>query len=165
MPLRSLNFLIVDDHKLSRTIVVEALRAVGATKIRQAECGSVAIEMVAEAVPDIAIVDVRMPYDGLSLLKHIRSPESPDRKLPVVMLTAHTERRRIEELRDAGATEIVTKPMSVQALFKRVAAVIENPRPFITTSSYVGPCRRRTAKLGYTGPRRRRGEQDEVELE
>jgi CheY-like chemotaxis protein len=158
--------MVVDDHKLSRAIVIEALRAVGATKIRQAEDGDIAMAMILEDVPDIAIVDVRMPHDGLTLLRHIRmSPQSPDRMLPVIMLTAHTEASRIASLRDAGATEVVTKPMSVQALFKRLTAVIESPRPFIVSRNYVGPCRRRRSRSDYVGPMRRVADHDVFEID
>jgi two-component system, chemotaxis family, chemotaxis protein CheY len=165
MPLRIVKFLVVDDHKLSRAIVFEALRAVGATRVRQADDGNVAVQMLADEVPDIAIIDIRMPHDGLTLLRHIRtSPGSPDRMLPVIMLTAYTERGRIESLRDAGATEVVTKPMSVHALFRRVASVIDSPRPFVTSETYIGPCRRRRAKPNYAGPRRRASERDEIDV-
>lgn len=165
MSLSLVSFLIVDDHKLSRAIVIEALRAVGATRIRQADDGNKAVEMIEEEVPDIAIIDVRMPHDGVSLLRHIRSRASPDRMLPVIMLTAFTELSTIRKLRDTGATEIVTKPMSVQTLFARVASVIDHPRPFIVSENFVGPCRRRRFDPDYSGPRRRSADDNNVEID
>ena len=163
MPLSIAKFLVVDDHRLSRAIVVEALRAVGASRIRQAEDGREAMEMISADMPDIAVVDFKMPHDGLSLLQQIRrSPDSPDRTLPVIMLTAYTEVSRIAALRDAGANEVLTKPMSVKSLFRRVSSVIDSPRPFIVSENYVGPCRRRRVKPDYCGALRRASDHDQV---
>ena len=165
MPLSIAKFLVVDDHRLSRVIVVEALRAAGASQIRQAEDGHAAMEMISDDAPDIAIVDFKMPHDGLSLLQQIRrSTDSSDRTLPVIMLTAYTELHRIAALRDAGANEVMTKPMSVKSLFRRVSSVIDSPRPFVVSTNYAGPCRRRRFKSDYCGPLRRSSDCDLVDI-
>lgn len=47
----------------------------------------------------------------------------------------------------------------------RIIAVIDKPRPFIKTPTYVGPCRRRTNPKDYMGPWRRANDDPEAEQE
>ena len=166
MPLPTISFLIVDDHPISRSIAVEALRAVGVTRLKVAEDGGVAFGLLQTEVPDIAIVDVNMPIDGMHLLKMVRrSPSSPVPMLPMNMLTAYTDQRRILALRDAGATEVVSKPVSIATLFRRIASTIDNPLPFIHSDTFVGPDRRRRSDARYQGPRRRSSDFDSYEID
>jgi DNA-binding response OmpR family regulator len=75
---------------------------------------------------------------------------------PMIMLTGHSERRRVTAARDAGVTEFMVKPISAKALHQRILSVIANPRRFIRTKTYFGPDRRRNTMPNYTGPERRR---------
>lgn len=152
---RPVDLLVVDDHRLTRTIIGEILSALDRPRIRFAEDGAQAVEEILLSPPDIAVVDFHMPFDGLALLDFIRrGPKSPDPSLPVIVMTGMTERRRIEALRDGGADEIIVKPFTAKAVLARIAAVIDRPRPFIVAPRFVGPDRRRLAE-GYDGPPRR----------
>ncbi len=110
-----------------------------------AENGEHAWEIIRDSPPDLLIVDWEMEgLDGLELVKRIRNdPASPDRFMPIIMITAHSERPRIITARDAGVNEFVMKPVSAKTLFSRLNAVIEHPRRFVRTSEYFGPDRRR----------------------
>jgi len=72
--------------------------------------------------------------------------------VPIIMLTGHSEKRRVIEARDTGVTEFLAKPISAKALYQRVLNVVANPRPFIKTKTYFGPCRRRNLYGTYVGP-------------
>ena len=63
--------------------------------------------------------------------------------MPIIMITAHSERPRIIAARDAGINEFVMKPVSAKTLFSRLNAVIEHPRRFVRIEEYFGPDRRR----------------------
>ena len=52
--------------------------------------------------------------------------------------------------RDAGANEVLAKPVSVHNLVRRLLSVIENPRPFVSCPTYFGPDRRFKIE-GYPG--------------
>ncbi len=103
--------------------------------------------------------------DGLEFVRLVRTDtESPNPFVPVIMLTAHTEAKRVVEARDAGVTEFLAKPISAHQLYSRILAVIERPRPFIRAKAYVGPERRRRQDPKRKGPERRErktGEQPE----
>jgi len=53
-------------------------------------------------------------------------------------------------------TEFLGKPISAKSLFQRILNVIVNPRPFVKTSDYFGPDRRRSINANYIGPERRK---------
>ena len=72
------------------------------------------------------------------------------------MLTAHSEKNRVEAARDAGASEFCAKPVTAAEMLRKVAAVIDRPRPFIRTESYFGPDRRRRDDPNFRGEERRK---------
>jgi len=82
--------------------------------------------------------------------------------VPIIMLTGHSEKKRVIAARDAGVTEFLAKPISAKWLYQRVLNVVANPRPFIRTRSYFGPDRRRNTNPNYIGPERRKGGKAEV---
>jgi len=70
-------------------------------------------------------------------------------------LAKHSDAVRVNAARDRGVTEFLAKPVTARAILDRLSAVIYRPRPFITTSDYFGPDRRRRTSEAYEGPRRR----------
>ena len=112
--------------------------------------------LLREVNPDIVVLDWVMDgMSGIDLVKMIRThPHSPNPFVPVIMLTGHTQADRVETARDAGINEFLAKPVSVNGMMSRLVSVIEQPRPFVRTSLYFGPCRRRRGEE-YKGPERR----------
>jgi DNA-binding response OmpR family regulator len=93
----------------------------------------------------------------------IRQPDAKGNPYaPIIMLTGHSEKRRVTLARDAGVTEFLAKPISAKALYQRVMNVVASPRPFIKTKNYFGPDRRRNSVTAYIGEERRMGGDVEV---
>jgi two-component system, chemotaxis family, chemotaxis protein CheY len=156
-----LSVLVMDDSETMRKLLKTMLRSFGIGKVKAVEDGSAALEIMrAGRSVDIAIADLAMkPMDGIQFLKILRNGEdSPNPMLPVILMTAHSERHLIEQARDAGVTEAVAKPISARALWQKLEAVIERPRQFIRSANYVGPDRRRRADPSYAGPERRKSD-------
>jgi DNA-binding response OmpR family regulator len=82
--------------------------------------------------------------------------------VPIIMLTGHSEKKRVVAARDAGVTEFLAKPISAKSLYHRVLNVVANPRQFIKTKNYFGPDRRRSTSANYVGPERRKGGKADV---
>jgi DNA-binding response OmpR family regulator len=78
------------------------------------------------------------------------------------MLTGHSEKKRVTAARDAGITEFLAKPISAKGLYERIVNVVACPRPFVKTSTYFGPDRRRMTNTNYSGPERRKGGKADV---
>jgi two-component system, chemotaxis family, chemotaxis protein CheY len=104
-------------------------------------------------------------FDGVELTKIIRQPgANPNPYVPIIMITVHSDRKGIFLARDAGVTEILTKPISANGLYQRIVSVVTNPRPFIKTKNYFGPDRRRNPNSAYAGTERRKdGKADVIE--
>ena len=159
-----LRFLVTDDNAHMRQIVRTILHGFGARAIMEAEDGAAGLEIFNRGQPDIVITDWGMPiFNGIELTQMIRQPgTNPNPFVPIIMLSAHTEKTRVIAARDAGVTEFLAKPIAAKSLYLRIHNVIHNPRPFIKTESYFGPDRRRTVNPNYKGPERRKGGKAEV---
>ncbi len=163
-----IRFLVIDDNAHMRRILRTLLHGFGARDVYEAEDGAAGLEAFTHFVPDIVITDWAMPiFDGLELAQMIRQPGANANPFaPIIMLTGHSEKKRVAAARDAGITEFMAKPISAKALYQRILNVIANPRPFIRTKTYFGPDRRRNSgtgtNAGYIGPERRKGGKSEV---
>lgn len=155
--LSPLSFLVVDDNHHMISILRELLRALGAGSIHDARDAADAFEIVRSSPIDVAIVDYLMePLDGLDFIRLIRTAgDSCDPELPIILLTAYTERSRIQEARDAGATDILQKPVSAARLYQRIQTLLHTDRSFINTPRFTGPDRRRDRPKEFSGQDRR----------
>jgi CheY-like chemotaxis protein len=156
--LERLNFLVVDDSRHMRSLVRSVLRALGARHIKEATDGADAYARLGSYAADIIICNWQMsPMDGLEFVRLLRTDsDSPNPFVPVIMLTAHTEAKRVVEARDAGVSEFLAKPISADQLYSRIRAIIEHPRPFVRAKSYAGPDRRRRQDPDFKAPERRK---------
>ena len=159
-----LRFLVCDDNPHMRRILRTLLHSFGAREVYEAEDGATALEMYTHYAPDIVITDWAMPiFDGLELTQMIRQPgANANPYVPIIMLTGHSEKKRVISARDAGVTEFLAKPISAKSLYQRILNVVVNPRPFIKTKNYLGPDRRRNVNPNYIGPERRKGGKADV---
>ena len=112
--------LVVDDEPRYVQLVVVNLETAG-YQVDTAHNGQEAVERVANAAPDLILLDVMMPImDGFTACERIREFST----VPIIILTAKGEERdRVRGL-DAGADDYVVKPFSAQELLARVRAVM-----------------------------------------
>ena len=138
-------FLIVDPNALALQMLNDILSMLGANYVRRASDYDKAMAVLAEGGIDIVISERDLtPKSGIDMIDFIRKdPASRDRLLPVIILTARSEEPFVVEARDHGANEFVAKPYTVDSLYKRLAAIIAFPRPYVNAPSYFGPERRR----------------------
>jgi response regulator NasT len=101
--------LIVEDEALIRMDMREMLVEEGHEVVGEARDGAEAIELARELVPDVIFMDVKMPsMDGIAAATVI----GEERIAPVVMVTAFSQTRYIEEASAAGAMGYLVKPFS-----------------------------------------------------
>ncbi len=141
-----------------RAIIATVLRAYGGRRIVERDDGPSALEELGTNPVDFLIIDFAMPgMDGVQVARQLRrTREAASSMSPIILMTAHTDRRRIEEARDAGINEILMKPVSPKALVERIGFIIERPRRYIRAPFYVGPDRRRRDDPKLATARRRR---------
>ena len=126
-----LRFLVIDDNAHMRRILRTLLHGFGAREVYEAEDGAAGLEAFTHYMPDIVLTDWAMPiFDGLELTQMIRQPgANANPYVPIIMLTGHSEKKRVIAARDAGVTEFLAKPISAKALYQRILNVVANPRP------------------------------------
>lgn len=135
-----LSFVVAEDGAYMRTIMRNMLQGFGCRQIHEAEDGAAALELIERVMPDIILLDWVMPVlDGSDVMRMIRQPDHPMAYVPVIMITAHTERKRILEAKQLGVNEVLRKPLSAKAVAQRIRAVVLHPRPFVNEGGYFGP--------------------------
>ena len=141
----ALGVLLVDDCEPMRLLMRSVLRAMGVRRFAEAQDGTEALDIFEEFDPDIVFIDHLMePMDGVELTRRIRAGEEGiDPYIPIIMVSGYSDLNHILEARDVGVSEYLVKPISAKLLYLRICAVIEHPRPFIRTSGFFGPDRRR----------------------
>ncbi len=156
--LESVDFLIVDPNAFMRSLIKNVLHVFGAENFIEANDGADAFKAMQNLAPDIIITEWMMdPLDGLDFTRLVRTgKDSLNPFVPIIMMTAYSEKQSVVEARDTGITEFIAKPLSAKTLMARVTAVIEHPRPFIRSPRYFGPDRRRGQTSDYKGPERRK---------
>lgn len=159
VPLEKVRFLLVDDNVHMLNILKTMLRGFGAEYISEARSSAEALARLRTEPVDIMIVDYQMDgEDGAALARRIRTAQdSPAPYLPMIMLTAHSEKSRVEAARDAGITEFCRKPVTAADVLRKIAAIIDQPRPFVRAPDFVGPDRRRRRADSFSGQDRRAG--------
>ncbi len=155
--LTQLSMMIVDDNLMIRRLVEKLLNCIGVGSVIRAGNGDDALHILGSTHIDMVITDCMMePMDGFELVRNLRTAEqSPNRLVPILMMTAHTETWRVAAARDAGINEFIVKPITGDALLSRIIYMIEHPRVFVRTRTYFGPDRRRKSDVPYHGPERR----------
>lgn len=154
----SLSFLVVDDNNYMLSIIKTLLKGFGVSRIYEASDAAEAFEEFQNSQMDVIIVDYALEtLDGIEFSQLVRTAnDSPNPYVPIIMLTAHSERQKVELARDAGVTEFLRKPICAADLYRRIIEVIERPRPFIRSKNYFGPDRRRRVDENYRGVERRK---------
>jgi adenylate cyclase len=121
--------LIVDDDPANRTLLRDPLEVHG-YEILEAENGEAALKLVAQRPPDVVLLDIMMPrMDGYELCRRLKK-DAQTAPIPILMVTALSE--RMERLMGiaAGASDFLTKPIDLQELVLRVGHAAENKHLF-----------------------------------
>lgn len=115
-------FCVEDDANI-RELIEYTLCSTG-FEARGFECGSDFFEALKKTRPDIILLDIMLPdTDGLEILKKVRE-DYTSREIPIIMLTAKSE--RVDKIRglDLGADDYIPKPFDILELIARVKAVL-----------------------------------------
>ena len=116
--------LVDDDHNILTSVSI-ALEAEG-YRIDTYSDGASALDGFTTALPDLAILDIKMPrMDGMEMLGRLRQKSD----LPVIFLTSKDE--HIDELfgLKMGADDFIRKPFSQRLLVERVRVVLRRASP------------------------------------
>lgn len=127
LPLQPTVLIVDDDDALAR--LLEMMLGLSGFDAHMVNSGRAAIHWFKERLPHIVVLDLMMPdIDGLGVLKHLRG-EATTRALPVIILTARIDTATHNACREAGANEVLTKPVSREVLVERLRQVLAATAP------------------------------------
>ena len=110
-----LRIVVAEDEALIRMDLVEMLAREGYEVVGEAANGEAAIALVREHKPDLALFDVKMPIkDGITAAQELRG------EVPIVMLTAFSQRELIERANEAGVMAYLVKPFTISDLIPAI---------------------------------------------
>lgn len=111
--------LIVEDEDMIRERLLKALTFEGYEAVG-AENGAVALRLLEEGIPDLVIADVLMPdVGGFDFVSVLRSRQET-RTVPIVIVTALSERLSQREFMELGVDDYLTKPFHIEELLRAV---------------------------------------------
>jgi two-component system, response regulator PdtaR len=114
----ALRVLIADDESLRLMSLREQLEKLGHRVIAEASDGRSAADLARELKPDLAILDIKMPeLDGIAAAEIMMN----DRPLPIILLTAYSEKDLAERAASAHVSAYLMKPVSESDLLPAIA--------------------------------------------
>lgn len=120
-PILALRVVIAEDEAIIRMDLRETLEEEGYDVVGETGRGDKAVELVRDLLPDLAILDVKMPgMDGLTAAGIITN----EKLCGVLILTAFSQREVVEQARDAGALAYLVKPFQKSDLVPAIEVAI-----------------------------------------
>lgn len=118
--------LIVDDIFINRLLLKEIVKKY-CKSCFEAQNGKEALEILAREDLDVIFMDIEMPVmNGLETTKYIREKFTmPKRNIPIIALTAYNPSNFFENFNDAGFSQLLTKPYTIDSLLNCIKIVCE----------------------------------------
>jgi class 3 adenylate cyclase len=119
--------LLVDDEEQNRMLLRDPLQLNG-FEVIEAENGIKALQKVDEQTPDVILLDLMMPkMDGFEVCRRLKERKDTAH-VPILMLTALSERKERLTGIAAGANDFLTKPVDVHDVILRVGNAVERKK-------------------------------------
>lgn len=124
-PTRKPRILIVEDDEFSQEFIRSALDTLA--DVTLANSGEQALHKLSDAspLPDLVVVDIVMyAMNGIEITRYIRQ-DLNEHKIPVFVLSSHTEAEMEQIAYSAGATIVCKKGLSAKALSQRIRGILD----------------------------------------
>lgn len=133
-PADPVRVLVIEDEESARRAIGQGLREEG-FRVDEAADGVAGLEAALEAVPDVVLLDLRLPkLTGEHVLEKLRQVTA----VPVIVVSAkRQEDDRIEAL-NLGADDYLVKPFGIRELVARIRAVLRRCEGEVTSTATVG---------------------------
>ncbi len=139
-----MDIVALDDNYHTLGLIRSVLRSLGFDRVRCYLKPETALAAIEGAPPEVVITDWELgPISGVQFVRSLRASRNPVIvRLPIIMLTAHSDEVLVRAARDAGIDSFLVKPFSARGLAQHIAGVRNRSRAFIEQDGYVGPDRR-----------------------
>ncbi|PCI23255.1 MAG: nitrogen regulation protein NR(I) [Piscirickettsiaceae bacterium] len=121
-----INVWVVDDDRSIRWVLETALKKAG-HQVTSFSSADGILEMMDKETPDVLLTDIRMPgKDGIELLVELQTKYA---KLPVIVMTAHSDMDSAISAYDSGAFEYLPKPFDIDEMISQVERAYIQTKP------------------------------------
>jgi two-component system chemotaxis response regulator CheY len=149
----AISFLIVDDQPFTRRIVRSILHGFGSREVYEAANCDEALELARTVMPHIIITDLIMPISsGVKLIGMLKAPEFPARQIPIIVLSGYLTKTTALAITNAGADELLVKPVSPKALYEHIARIVLRHDEMYAPTSFLQNQRRHTQRKKANNP-------------
>jgi len=125
--MEALRILIADDESIRLLSLRKQLAALGHNVVAEASTGGEAVTLAASALPDLAILDIKMPVmDGIEAAEKITQA----RPIPIILLTAYDEAQLVERAAQANISAYLMKPVVEEDLLPAITLALARFRQF-----------------------------------
>jgi response regulator NasT len=125
--------IVAEDESLIRMDIVETLREHGFDVVAEAGDGEEAIAKATELKPNLVVMDIKMPnMDGITAAKKLG-----ELSIPVVLLTAFSQKELVEQAAEAGAMAYVVKPFTPTDLIPAIEIALSRHAQMVTLEAEV----------------------------
>ena len=119
-----MNILFIEDDPMNRRVVKDMLDVAGAT-MAEAGLAEEGLARIEYEEFDVVLMDLRMPgMDGMEAIRRIRARGDAKAELPIIVVTADTGADLREQCLEAGADDVLFKPVAMDALFDSIGRVL-----------------------------------------
>ncbi|MBF0142756.1 MAG: response regulator [Magnetococcales bacterium] len=123
--MREARILVVDDQAANLKLMERMLRQAGYVDVRGVDDPREAVLLYRESGFDLVLLDIRMPgMDGFQVMEELKAVEG-DRYIPVLVLTAQTDRETRVKALEAGAKDFISKPFDRIEFLSRIYNMLE----------------------------------------
>lgn len=147
---RSVNIVFGEPDPGLRTALRNALSREGYEGVRDFDKIEPLREAMMKTNPDLLILDSEMDAsdsEGLiQQMRHGRVGENPF--VPVIVTIWEPTQQVVQRVASSGTDDLLVKPISPAQLFDRIKVLSNNRKPFVVTSDYIGPDRRKDVQRG-----------------
>ena len=123
--------MVIDDEPFMCKLIVRVLNDLEIKGIIEAGDGLEALEKYKQVATklDLIICDLEMPnMNGFEFVASLRAlPESMNNKLPVLIVTGHSDEEHVHQAVKLGINGFLVKPISKMALEKRIVTALKGP--------------------------------------
>lgn len=133
--------LVADDESLGAASVILSLRQLGYAAVGPARDGEHAIELAFSTLPDLAMLDVRMATDsdGIDAARAMFN----ELLLPVIIISAYSDRQQVASASDAGVFGYLVKPVTRDQIRPAIEVAWARFNQYLAKDIEVGVLRRR----------------------
>jgi len=144
----NVNLLVCDPNGFIRSALRAGLNSLGFRKVQDTGKYSEIVKAVESDSVDVLVCDEALPGGDLSeLVRQIRNHKIGDNPFIIaIFITDTPTQKMISKAINSGVDDILLKPISTKIVYNRVLHLVSSRKPFVVTSTYIGPDRHKTPR-------------------